>query len=480
MHKRATALLISVVGAGGFASTAEAAAGDHIRFAPGGTLTPSLGVLTTYRTNNYLTPGLKYGEDETDAAIGGTNLSIRPGLDVGFRSNPLRFNFKVGYEARRYFKEELQNLNRYKNVNVALRADVLPTGPVGVKLDTGFAISGRETEAVNAQDAYLQQMVSRTSAMLSVRPGKAMEVNVGGVFEYRNISVPDGFAVGENGLPTANLNTRDGFGLVSDFSWQFLPKTAIVASFERINSQWGSNAIAVSGQGVGLFGIEPSGNGFAMCNELDENGSADCFLPVPDGVFTTFDAGIRGRFTEKVVVGAVVGFAHATFDASTVSSPLTNTAMVDVEDTAKCDARDAADGVNDELNGFPCSLTGNVEVGYEVVDGHTFTGGFLRDVQPVFFTNYMMMNRWFVGYRGLIADRHQATVSFDVNQQGYRGQVNRDDLWYRARADMAWGIQKWLSIDTGVWYTGRRSVDGELPEVEYDDVNIHAGLTLTY
>jgi len=480
MQMRAAVLPMAMGAMALSANVAHAAAGDHIRFGNGGEFTPSLSIAGVYRTNNYLTVGSTFGETDEDAAVGGMHLNVRPGLALDLESRAVILGIDAGYDLRKYFREELTNLDRYQNANGRIQLVVLPQAVVGFKLDTGISVSGRETQAVNAQDAYLQQLVSRNQATLTVRPGDAMEIDVGGVFELRTIKVPEGFAT-VDGAPTANLNSRASSGLVSTFNWQFLPKTAIVAGFERMNSRWESNAIAASGQGVGTFAIEPGGGGFVMCDPDDSgSGSDDCFLPVPNGVFTTFDAGIRGRFTPRLVLGAVVGFTRATFDASTVSSPQSNTAMTDTEDSDKCGAKGEADGVNDELVGFPCMLNGNIEIGYEVRDGHVFTVGFLREAQPVFFTNYLNLNRYYVGYVGKFADRHELSIGLDANQQDYRGQVTRDDLWFRTRGDMAWGIQKWLTIDTGVWYTGRRSAGGEFPEIEYDDINVHAGVTLVY
>ena len=480
MQMRAAVLPVLLGATALFGNVAHAAAGDHIRFGNGGEFTPSLSLSGVYRTNNYLTVGSAFGDSDDDATVGGMHLNVRPGLALDLDSRAVILGVEAGYDMRKYFREELTNLDRYRNLNGRIQLVALPQAVVGFKVDTGITVSGRETQAVNAQDAYLQQLVSRNQATLTVRPGDAMEIDVGGVFELRTIKVPEGFAT-VDGAPTANLNSRAGSGLVSTFNWQFLPKTAIVAGFERLNSRWESNAIAASGQGVGTFAIEPGGSDFVLCDPDDSaTGSDDCFLPVPNGVFTTFDAGIRGRFTPRLVVGAVVGFTRATFDASTVAAPASGAAMTDVEDTEGCGSRGDADGVNDELVGFPCMLNGNLEIAYEVADGHVITGGFLREAQPVFFTNYLNLNRYYVGYTGVFADRHAVSVALDANQQNYRGQVSRDDLWYRTRLDVGWGIQKWLTVDTGVWYTGRRSAGAEFPEIEYDDVNIHGGITLVY
>jgi|GEM_PF-1195687 len=471
------------------ASVAEAGAGDHIRFGSGGEFTPSLSLAGVYRTNNYLTVGERFGDGPEDATVGGMHLNVRPQMALDWKSRAIELGFDAGYDLRKYFRQELTNLDRYRNFDARVRMSILPAAVVGMKLDSGIVVTGRETEAVNSQDAYLQQLVSRNTATLTVRPGNAMELDVGGVVEARSIKVPEGFVQAPDAPPTANLNSRLTTGIVSTFNWQFLPKTAVVAGFERVNSRWESNTIAASGDGIGDFAIQSDGSdGFTQCDPNGTNGSADCFLPVPNGVFTKFDAGIRGRFTEKVVLGAVAGFTRASFDSSTVDAPIvdpdsgavTYQNMTEVEDSVKCGDRDTADGVNDDLRGFPCALTGNLELRYDLRKNHKLTGGFLREAQPVFFTNYLTLNRYYVGYSGRFADRHAVSLNFDVNQQNYRGQVIRNDLWYRARGDIGWGVRKWLIVDTGVWYTGRRSADGAYNDIEYDDVNIHAGLTLTY
>jgi hypothetical protein len=469
-------------------STAAAEAGDHIRLGSGGEFVPSLSIAGVYRTNNYLTMGDRVSDDPNDAAVGGMHLNVRPQLALDYKSRPIELGVSAGYDFRKYFVDNLENLDRYQNFDAGLSLGVLPEAVVGVNLDTGAQLVGRETEAVNSDDALLQQLVTRTIGTLAIRPGNAMQLDVGGVFETRSIKVPEGFVQQPGDAPSANLNARTGAGIVSTFNWEFLPKTAFVADFERMSSRWDSNEIAASGQGVGDFAIRAADGGFEPCDASGANAGADCFLPVPDGVFTTFNAGIRGRFTKKLVLGAVAGFTRATFDATTVEAPIFNEdgglsgsqPMTDVEDSAKCGDRGAADGVNDELVGFPCSLNANVELRYDIRKNHRLTTGFLRETQPVFFTNYLNLNRLYAGYSGRFADRHTVNVSFDANRQDYRGQVTRDDWWYRARTDVGWGIQKWLVIDTGVWYTGRRSVNGEYGNIEYDDFNIHGGLTLTY
>ena len=188
------------------ANAAAAEPGDHIRLGSGGEFVPSLSVAGVYRTNNYLTVGSRFGDSEDDAAVGGAHLQVRPQFTIDYESRALELGVTGGYDFRKYFVEGLTNLDRFRNFNAGLSMGILPQGVVGVNLDSGVQITGRETEAVNSDDALLQQLVSRNEATLSVRPGNAMELQAGGVFEARSITVPEGFVQQPNGAPAKNTD----------------------------------------------------------------------------------------------------------------------------------------------------------------------------------------------------------------------------------------------------------------------------------
>lgn len=449
--------------------SAEAAAdpGDHIKVA-GGELTPSVSLMTTWRSNNYLTPGAAFSSEDRYRAIPGFSLQVSPALKLKTRSRYLHVDAGAIYDARKYFSEELSNLDRFKNVNLGLGTVILPESVVGAKIGSTYRITGRETEAVNSDDAYLQQTMSRTQASLTVRPGSSMEIDVGGIFDIKDIDTPQPV----DGNQQYSLNSSAGYGVLGTLSWKFFPKTALVASFERSTFSWDNNTNVLYDRADGPVDTSRYPGVLPFVIESDGKG----VLYVPDGKLLHADGGIRGRFTDKLIIGAVLGFTRIIYDDALDGS-------FNKEDRATgCDVpkRGTQAAVEDDLVGFPCTLTGNFEVGYDITKDQRVTLGYLREHQDVFFTNYVTMNRTYLNYAGKVANRLQPAVGFEYNEQSYQGQVQRTDGWFRLRADLTWKAVPWMDLTGGTWYTGRRSIGGDFPEVEYDDVNIHMGAVFSY
>lgn len=447
--------------------SAWAGPGDHIKVA-GGQLTPSVSLMTTWRSNNYLTPGAAYSSADRYRTISGFNIQVAPSLQLKTRSRYLNVDATAVYEARKFIGEELSNLDRFKNVNLGLATVILPEAVVGAKLGSSFRITGRETEAVNADDAYLQQTTSRTQATLTVRPGSSMEIDVGGTFDIKDIDTPQPV----DGNQQFSLNSSAGYGFLGTFNWKFFPKTALVGTVERSSFSWDNNQNVLYDRADGP--VDPTRYPGVLPFVIEEGGQG--LLYVPDGKLLHVDGGIRGRFTEKLVIGAVLGFTRIIYDDKLDGS-------FAVEDRAAgCDIpeRKTRAAVEDDLVGLPCTLTGNFEIGYDIAKDQRITLGYLRDHQDVFFTNYVTMNRTYTSFSGKVGKRLTPVIGAELNQQLYRGQVQRSDNWFRVRGDLTWKAAPWLDVTGGTWYTGRRSVDGEFAEVEYDDVNIHLGAIFSY
>lgn len=206
-------------------SQAAAAPGDHIKVS-GGELIPSLSLNTSWRSNNYLTPGAAYSSEDRFRAIAGTSLSAVPSLKLRTRGRYLNVDALALYEARKFLKEELTNLDRFNNVNLGLQTVILPEAFVGAKLSSNLRIVGRESEAVNSDDAYLQQTTSRTAGSVTVRPGSSLEIDVGGTFDIRDVRTPQPL----DGTNSFSLNSSQGYGFLGNLTWKFFPKTALVAT----------------------------------------------------------------------------------------------------------------------------------------------------------------------------------------------------------------------------------------------------------
>ena len=429
---------------------ARAEPGDHIRFGEA-ELTPSLTLLTSWRSNNYLTPGEiaanDAGEAERFRVRSGGFFTVTPAVRFKLNAEYVQHKLDANWEGRKYYAEELSNLDRFRNFGANSKLVILPRGVVGVKLNNSIFASGRETEAVNSEDAYITQVLSANRGSITVRPGSSMELDLGGLVNLTDFNVPPGFGIGSD---AASLNTRLGVGAFYDFQWRFLPKTAIVSSLEYEAFDWENNEVRSVAPGTV---------------------SADGTLLVPDGRRLLIEAGLRGRFTERVIIGAVLGYTWMDYDATSVGLP-------DAKDTAGCDT--PSNPVTDDLNGLPCALSGNFEVGYDISEVQRLKVGFLRQHLDVFFANYVSMNRYYLGYEGDIGDRLSLVASVDANRQSYRGGTLREDLWFRSRLDSTVHLTGWFDLTAGVWYTGRRDAEGVNSDVEYDDFNVHGGVVFTY
>lgn len=448
-------------------SQAAAAPGDHIKVS-GGELIPSLSLNTSWRSNNYLTPGAAYSSEDRFRAIAGTSLSAVPSLKLRTRGRYLNVDALALYEARKFLKEELTNLDRFNNVNLGLQTVILPEAFVGAKLSSNLRIVGRESEAVNSDDAYLQQTTSRTAGSVTVRPGSSLEIDVGGTFDIRDVRTPQPL----EGTNSFSLNSSQGYGFLGNLTWKFFPKTALVATVERSYFNWENNTTVLYDRADGP--VDPNRFPGVLPFVLEEGTQG--LLYVPDGKLLRAEGGIRGRFTEKLIIGAVLGVTRIIYDEKLDGS-------FTKEDRAGGCAvpeRGTKATVGDDLIGLPCSLSGNFEIGYDIAKDQRIVVGFLREHQDVFFTNYLSMNRSYLSFTGRVGDRLKPTVGAEYNHQSYHGQVERTDGWFRTKGDVAFRTAPWLDLTGGVWYTGRRSVGGEFGSVEYDDVNVHAGLVFSY
>lgn len=463
--KTSLSALVTVIA---FAPTvAFAGPGDHVKVA-GGELIPAVSFITTWRSNNYLTPGAAYSSDERFRTLPGVSMSVSPSLKLKTRSRYLNVDAMAVYEARKFLKEELTNLDRFNNVNLGIQTVILPEAFVGAKLSTNLRITGRESEAVNSDDAYLQQTTSKTAASVTVRPGSSLEIDVGGTFDLRDVKTPQPL----DGTSSFSLNSSQGYGFLGNLTWKFFPKTALVATVERSYFDWENNTTVLYDRADGP--VDPNRFPGVLPFVLEEGTQG--LLYVPDGKLFRAEGGIRGRFTDKVIIGAVIGATRIIYDEQLDGS-------FTKEDRANgCDVatRGTKATVADDLVGLPCSLSGNLELGYDIAKDQRLVIGFLREHQDVFFTNYLSMNRSYVTFSGRIGDRVKPTVGMELNTQAYHGQVERTDQWFRSKADFSFHTAPWLDVTTGLWYTGRRSVGGEFGEVEYDDINVHAGLIFSY
>lgn len=427
-------------------AVAWAGPGDHIR-AGNAEIVPSVELRTVRRSNVYLTEGAT--TDNDGATVGaeeqsGTALRIHPSLTIGLDGDDTTLDFSFDYNAVKYLEEEHRNLDRYKDVELGVGFRTLNNSAVGFKAHERFHISGREMEAQYATDAYINHIMNHTGGRISIRPGSSLELDVGGNYSYDKYDVSAG--AGNAGSP--GLNSRVGYGPAVDLKWRFFPKTAIVGTYTRSWFTWENNLVDTRGDG------------------LTESEFGDS-LGIPNGDEWKATLGLRGRFTEKLVLGLIAGYGQMNYDESSVSGQ-------DSEGSAE------EQGFDRDLEGFPEGLIAIVELGYHPLESQSVTMGYRKAFQDVYFTNFVDFHNVFLRYEGMFGDRVGAKFNAGYRYEQYLGEVTRDDHVINLKGDLAYRVTKFLDLTAGLGWKQRGSADGDHPDIEYDDTIISLGMTATY
>lgn len=423
---------------------AYAAPGDHI-----GTdsleVIPSVTLSTIHRTNVFLEEGTVGGGDPV---IPGTSVWLQPHIRMKSESQAVLFRLTAGYTAKKYIQEATTNLDRFQDFDLGVNLHLLRNSIVGLKLNNNFDLNGFESEAVKADNPYIQVIRNTARGRISVRPGASFELDLGGDLRTSNFQTP----IPNNGPIRSGQNNRIGYGPAVDFKWRFLPKTAVVANWQMEWFQWGDNIVAPSG----------------AVNNNQEYGS---FLGIPNGRLMRLEAGLRGRFTERLVLGVTVGYGTAIYDEQSVLDEGQSEGVSDFE-------LNLNEGFGTDLTGFE-RLLANVEASYEPVESQKIKIGYRKDFQDVFFTNYVAFNQVGVTYDGLFADRYGANLNFSYRFENYNGEVARNDSRIVGNAEFRYVATKYLDVLAGTGWRRRASASG-IPDIEFDDFSFTVGARFTY
>jgi hypothetical protein len=434
--------------------------------AAGTDVSPGIAVETFWRSNLYLQEGEASGGE---AATSGFGIQAKPSLRVETRTQQVRMKLGLGYSARKMIPKsgssddasiaDVTNLDRFNLVSGNIGLVLLPESVVGVKIADRASLTGRETEAVSATDAYLMTFRNTGKGTLTVRPGSSLELDVGGTIENRMYTLPE-CVLDSDGCQniegTPSLNTRLGYGFVADLNWRFFPRTAVVASFQKGAFSWANNFVNTQGDGLNA-------------NELGN------YLGVPDGKVWHLEGGLRGRFTEKLVLGAVIGYTSMTYDEDSVLEDAANQSDALDIDTSATEA-----GFDADLKGFPAAMTANVEAGLDLTEDQRLILSYNRNFEDVFFTNYVGYDRFSVTLAGKAFDRMKYDFQVMYRLESYKGEVDRTDHFIRGAGDLGYVATDWMDITGGVWWTRRASAKGTDPDIEFDDTNVHMGVSLSF
>jgi hypothetical protein len=416
--------------------------GDHIRLGDA-EVVPSVGLRAVRRSNLYLGEGLSVDAEGVQVGseeVAGSAIHVLPSIAVNLdgEATSLRFNFD--YRAVDYLSDEHQNPDRFKDFETGLILNALKDSLVGLKVNQRFHITGRETEAVYATSAYINHLMNSSSARISLRPGSSLEIDVGGNYNFDKYDISGDPS--ELGSPA--LNSRTAYGPGVDLRWAFFPKTAIVGSYSKTWFSWKNNLVDTKGDGI----------------SIDEFGET---LGIPDGSEWRATLGLRGRVTEKIVVGLIGGYGEMIYDEGSVPGQGQPT-----------------DGYGKDLKGFPGGLLSIVEVGYNATDSQLVTLGYRKSFQDVYFTNYVDFHNVFFRYDGRFADKVGVKADAGYRFEQYVGEVNRDDHFVNLGLALSYMATEFLDVGTAVKWQQRGSADGAHGDAEYDDITVSMGLTATY
>ena len=429
------------LGALAASGTALAQPGDHVRLGEA-ELVPKLILGSHYRTNAYL---METNEEP------GVALMLVPSAELELDGQDIKLDLGAGYHLRKYLSSELSNLDRFRDGKFDLDLGLLPKSIIGFDLHESFISSSRESEAwYDESNALITHLRNDLSGALAFHPGGALEADAGGHFTFDDYNVPAGANV-EN---DANYNSRLAYGPSGHFKWRFFPRTAVLLNASMEWFKWNNNLVNIQS------GADQT---------TTEYGS---YLGIPDGTLLSVSGGLRGRFTERIAIGLVLGYNKATYDEATVIEDGSN------EPNAANDLDAAGSGFDADSAGLD-NLAASANIEYSLSETHRVVLGYDRALADSYFTNYVVHNYLFLRYHVLLGSRFGLGAEGGLSLEGFRGEVARSDQVVRARLNTTYAANEWMAVGAGVWWDRRASAEG-IAAIEYDDVQVNLNLTFTY
>ena len=426
----------------GMAGIAHAEPGDHVRIGEA-ELIPKLVLGSHYRTNVYL---MESSEQS------GVALLLAPSAELKLDGQDVKLDMGAGYHLRKYLDSDLSNLDRFKDGNFKVDLGLLPKSMIGFNLSESLTSSSRESEAwyTSESSALITHLTNNLAGGLAFHPGGALEAELGGRFVFDDYNVPAEANI--NNEP--NYNSRIAYGPSGSFKWRFFPRTAVLLDASMDWFKWNDNLVNIQ-----------SGAG----QSTTEFGS---YLGLPDGTLWKVSGGLRGRFTERVAVGLIVGYNKATYDEQTVIDDGAN------EPEAAADLDAEGSGFDVDSAGLD-NLLAAASLEYSLSETHRAVLGYDRALNDSYFTNYMVHNYVFLRYHVLLGTRLGIAGEGGFRAESFRGEVERTDMVVRMRGNGTYAANEWMAVGAGVWWDRRVSADG-IAAIEYDDVNVNLNLTFTY
>jgi hypothetical protein len=426
-----TAVLALGLGlAGGAGGTAHAGPGDGISLGTSTTLSPDIDVGLLYRSNIV---------QSSDDPVGGVSLTVAPGARLDYQTPDSEFRFTGDYRLVKFFSRRLSAADQFNDFDLQADGSFLRTRPVGISFYQRAALANNNTDRLG-NTPFHTRFRNQSQLGLQIRPGPVLQFDVRGNFEYDNFRVPLGAQLAE----TRGFNERFGVGGVVHAEWRFFPRTAVVLDVDVTRYSWARNWIA--------------------------EGPGGTFLAMPGSTHTRIMPGIRGRFTEKLVVVGQVGYGLAQYREQDVLDACGGAG-------AECDPENPANPFGRDLRGLQRLLL-VAQLQYAFDEGRRFTLGYRKDFDDVFFSNFMAYHRIYGALNSRLGSGFSTEVTASIRQEAYRGEVNRNDTFLRFSGDLTYELQTWARLTGGMAYIQR--ISPSAARVNFNDVQARVLFTFVY
>lgn len=238
--------------------------GDHILLM-GATLAPQLQVGVEGHTNPFQVP---------TPAAGAVSLLAKPGLQLSIHDFQFLLEMDGGWSVRKEVLHLDPDLSPWKDGHASITANLHPHEILGVTLEDAFTQATSPADPAWAPGHMLFTSSNHLLAGIDLRPGPAFRTNLAGEYGFERFGVPS--------LDLASATVLS-YGPRLDVSWQFFPRTALIAGA-------GMNAVAWDDD------VAPS-TGLAVADPVH----------LSDGTRYWVGGGATGRFLEWVRVNLLVG-----------------------------------------------------------------------------------------------------------------------------------------------------------------------------
>jgi hypothetical protein len=423
-----TKALALFVGAAFGSVVAAADPGDHIQLGKSTELIPRLDIGLQGRSNLTQSP---------NNPVGGVSVIVSPGLRLQHQTPDSLVTIDGHYLLVKFFTPRLSGLDQFNDFGVNFDSAFFRSRPFGVVLSNRTALVNNNATDRVGNTPFVTRTRNDLSGGFQIRPGPIFQMDLRGAYEFDNFRVPLGaFAADLRGL-----NTRHGYGGRWDLEYRFFPRTALVVEGNATRYNWQRNAL--------------------------DRGDAGSAVAVPDSTHVKVLTGLRGRFTDKIVAVAQVGYGSARYSAASVETD--------------CGTRPGCDPEADNFGAKMSALERILLVGqvtYEFMENRRIVLGYRKDFDDVFFTNYMAYHMVSLGTDLKIAQRFRLQGSGALRAEAYRGTIERNDLFVLARTDLTYQLFDWFGITAGGAYM-QRNVPLD-PAISFNDVQGRLLLNLTY